>query len=45
VRDLWTGQKQTLTDGAISAHVEGHAVAMLRLTPGTKGKRTNSTSN
>jgi hypothetical protein len=37
-RDLWTGQKRSITDGVISARVEGHGVAMLRLTAGTEGK-------
>jgi len=30
VRDLWTRQTRSITDGVISARVEGHGVAMLR---------------
>lgn len=30
-QDLWTGQRRSIRDGVISARVEGHAVAMLRL--------------
>ncbi len=33
VRDLWTGQNWSITDGVLSARVEGHGVAMLRLRP------------
>jgi hypothetical protein len=33
VRDLWVGQRQSITDGVISARVEGHGVAMLRTRP------------
>ena len=29
-RDLWTGQRRSITEGVISACVEGHGVAMLR---------------
>jgi alpha-galactosidase len=38
VRDLWTGQEQSITNGVISARVEGHGVAMLRLTTGAESK-------
>jgi alpha-galactosidase len=31
-RDRWTGQRRSITDGVISARVEGHGVAMLRMT-------------
>jgi alpha-galactosidase len=30
-RDLWTGQTRSVTDGVVSARVEGHGVAMMRL--------------
>jgi len=33
VRDLWAGQRQSITDGVISSRVEGHGVAMLRTRP------------
>jgi alpha-galactosidase len=33
VRDLWTGQSRSITDGVIAARVEGHGVAMLRTRP------------
>jgi alpha-galactosidase len=35
VQDLWTGQRRSVTDGVISARVEGHAVVMLRIMTGT----------
>jgi alpha-galactosidase len=38
VRDLWTGQSCGITDGVISARVEGHGVAMLRIMAGTEPK-------
>jgi hypothetical protein len=41
VRDLWTGQKWSITDGIISARVEGRGVAMLRVTTGTASKPAN----
>jgi alpha-galactosidase len=37
-RDLWTGQRRSVTDGVISARVQGHGVAMFRLMPGTGTK-------
>ena len=33
VRDLWTGQESSITNGVISARVEGHGVAILRTRP------------
>jgi alpha-galactosidase len=40
VCDLWTGQKSSITNGVISAHVEGHGVAMLRLATPPESKPT-----
>jgi hypothetical protein len=31
VRDLWSGEKRSITDGVISARVAGHGVVMVRL--------------
>ena len=42
VRDLWTGQKRSITDGVISARVEGHGLAMLQVTSGTESKPANN---
>jgi alpha-galactosidase len=44
VVDLWTGQRRSITDGVLSARVEGHGVAMLRLTTGTESKPANKPS-
>jgi alpha-galactosidase len=44
VRDLWTGQRWSITDGVISARVEGHGVAMLRITAGAESKAADKSS-
>jgi alpha-galactosidase len=33
VRDLWTGESRHVTDGVVTAKVEGHGVTILRIKP------------
>jgi alpha-galactosidase len=45
VRNLWSGQRLSITDGIISVPVEGHGVAMLRLSAVNVPPKASATPN